>query len=40
MATFIMPTNLTHGALVSPGSLENLEREVMERFRADGPEVA
>lgn len=39
MATFIMLTNLSHGALVSPSSLENLEREVMERIHADCPEV-
>lgn len=39
MATFIMLTRLTHGALTSPSSLENLEREVMERMRAECPEV-
>ena len=35
MPTFIMLTRLTHGALASPSSLENLEREVMERIRAE-----
>ncbi len=39
MSTFIMLTRLTHGALASPSSLENLEREVMERMRAECPEV-
>ena len=39
MADFIMLTRLTHGALSSPSSLENLEREVMERVRAECPEV-
>ncbi len=39
MPTFIMLTRLTHGALRSPSSLENLEREVMDRVRAECPEV-
>lgn len=39
MATFIMLTRLTHGALESPSSLENLEREVMDRMHAECPEV-
>ena len=39
MATFIMLTRLTHGALVSPSSLENLEREVMTRIEAECPDV-
>lgn len=39
MANFIMLTRLTHGALQSPSSLENLENEVMERIRAECPEV-
>ncbi len=39
MSTFIMLTRLTHGALASPSSLENLERQVMDRMRAECPEV-
>ena len=39
MADFVMLTRLTHGALTSPSSLENLEREVMERIRAECPDV-
>lgn len=39
MATFIMLTRLTHGALESPSSLENLERQVMERIHAECPGV-
>ncbi len=39
MSTFIMLTRLSHAALQSPSSLENLEREVMERIRAECPEV-
>ena len=39
MSTFIMLTRLTHGALVSPSSLENLEREVMTRIEAECPDV-
>ena len=39
MSTFIMLTRLSHSALVSPSSLENLEREIMERIRAECPEV-
>lgn len=39
MSSFIMLTKLAHGALTSPSSLENLEREVMDRIRAECPEV-
>lgn len=39
MQTFIMLTRLSHSALQSPSSLENLEREVMERIEAECPEV-
>ena len=39
MSTFIMLTRLSHGALQSPSSLENLERGVMERIHAECPEV-
>ena len=39
MSTFIMLTRLSHGALSSPSSLETLEREVMERMRAECPKV-
>jgi uncharacterized protein with GYD domain len=35
MATFIMLTHLSHQALRSPSSLENLSHEVMERIRSD-----
>ena len=39
MQTFIMLTRLSHDALQSPSSLENLEREVMGRIEAECPEV-
>lgn len=39
MATYIMLTRLSHEALKSPSSLVSLEQEVMERIRADCPEV-
>jgi len=39
MQCFIMLTRLSHGPLRSPSSLANLEREVMERIRADCPQV-
>ena len=39
MSTFILLTRLAHGALASPNSLANLEREVTERIRAKCPEV-
>ena len=35
MATFIMLTRLSHQALQSPSSLENLSHKVMERIRSD-----
>ena len=39
MSTFIMLTRLSHQALKSPSSLENLEREVMERIHAECPQA-
>ncbi|MFZ5616281.1 MAG: GYD domain-containing protein [Pseudomonadota bacterium] len=39
MATFIMLTRLSHEALKSPSSLENLAREVTERISAECPGV-
>ena len=39
MATFIMLTRLSHGALTSPSSLETLEREVMDRIHAECADV-
>ena len=39
MATFIMLTRLSHQALQSPISLEDLSQEVMEHIREDCPEV-
>ncbi|MEO1240830.1 MAG: GYD domain-containing protein [Pseudomonadota bacterium] len=39
MTTYIMQTRLSHEALKSPSSLENLERAVMERIRAECPDV-
>lgn len=39
MSTFIMLTRLSHQALKSPSSLENLEREVMDRIRAECPQA-
>jgi uncharacterized protein with GYD domain len=39
MATYIMLTRLSHEALKSPSSLENLEREVMARIRSECPGV-
>jgi uncharacterized protein with GYD domain len=39
MAIFIMLTRLSHEALKSPSSLENLEREVKERVAAECPGV-
>ncbi len=39
MATFVMLTRLSHVALKSPGKLEELERQVMDRIRASCPDV-
>ncbi len=39
MATFIMLTRLAPEAAKSPQSLEQLEKQVMEKIRADVPEV-
>ena len=39
MSTFVMLTRLSHVALKSPGKLEELERQVMDRIRAECPEV-
>ena len=40
MATFIMLTRLSHEALTSPSSLENLSHQVAERVRIECPDVA
>ena len=39
MPTFIMLTRLSHQALQSPISLEDLNQEIMERIREDCPSV-
>ncbi len=39
MPTFIMLTRLSVDALRSPGTLEELERKVMERIRSECPNV-
>lgn len=39
MPTFVMLTRLTPGSLQSPRSLEELERQVAERIRAECPTV-
>jgi uncharacterized protein with GYD domain len=39
MATFIMLTRLAPGAVGSPPALEQLERQAMERVRAECPSV-
>jgi uncharacterized protein with GYD domain len=39
MNTFVMLTQIAPGALASPRALEDLERQVMERVRAECPEV-
>jgi uncharacterized protein with GYD domain len=39
MTTYIMLTRLSHGALASPSSLENLEIAVKQRIEAECPEV-
>lgn len=40
MPAFVMLTRLAPGALHSPGALEDLERKVMERVRAECPDVS
>lgn len=40
MPVFVMLTRLAHGTLRAPEALEDLERRVMERIRADCPDVA
>ena len=39
MSSFIMLTRLSHGSLHSPAALEQLERQVMERIRAECRDV-
>lgn len=39
MLTFAMLTRLSPGALRSPQSLENLEKQVMERINSECPQV-
>lgn len=39
MLTFVMLTRLSPGALHSPRSLEDLERQVKEQIQADCPEI-
>lgn len=39
MAHFVMLTRLSHGSLRSPSALEELERQVMKRIRAECGEV-
>ena len=39
MATYIMTTKLSHGALSSPQSFEELSAKVTQRLRAECPEV-
>ena len=40
MSKYNMPTRPSHGALQSPHALEELERAVMDRVRAERPDVA
>lgn len=39
MATFVMLTSLSHAALDTPHKLEELETQVMDRIKAECPEV-
>jgi uncharacterized protein with GYD domain len=39
MNTFVMLTRIAPGAIASPGNLEELEREVMNRIRSECPKV-
>jgi uncharacterized protein with GYD domain len=39
MSTFVMLTRLASGAVSSPAALEQLERQAMERVRAECPSV-
>jgi hypothetical protein len=40
MPSFVMLTRLSHGSLRSPAALEELERQVMDRIRAECMKVA
>ncbi len=39
MPSFVMLTRLSHGSLRSPAALEELERQVMDRIRAECADV-
>lgn len=39
MPLFVMLSHLEHGSLKSPDSLEELEKQVMERIRSECPDV-